>query len=308
MTPTHRLQCIAGNLTLRAAVLRTLRDFFQEQEFLEVETPLRVPAPIPEAAIEPQPSGTWVLLPSPEVCMKPLLAAGFAKIFQICRSFRQGERGHRHLPEATLLEWYATGWQYTDLMDQCEALFRHLADRLIGGGRPLVYQGQTVAFHGPWQRLTVADAFARFGSMDVGNALRSGRFDEIMGLEIEPQLGFGRPTFLMDYPIEKASLARPGRDNPRVAERFELYIAGLELCNGFSELTDALEQRQRFEKEQQLRRSAGLPVYPLPERFLAALADMPPAAGNALGVDRLVMLLADAPAIDDVVAYTPETL
>jgi lysyl-tRNA synthetase class 2 len=306
MTPIDRQRRIAPNLILRAQVLGAIRAFFQRQGFMEVDTPLRVPLPIPEAAIEPEPAGGWVLLPSPEICMKPLLAAGFERIYQICHCFRKGERGRRHLPESTLLEWYAVDWRYTDLMNQCEALIRRLARIRPGGKRFLVYQGHTVALKNPWPRLTVADAFDRFGSMPMAKALACDRFDEIMGLEIEPQLGFDRPTFLLDYPIERASLAKPHPDRPGVAERFELYIAGVELCNGFTELTDPSEQRRRFKRELKERRAADLTVHALPEPFLDALKAMPAAAGNALGVDRLVMLLADAHAIDEVVAFTPE--
>jgi lysyl-tRNA synthetase class 2 len=154
----------------------------------------------------------------------------------------------------------------------------------------------------------VAQAFQRFSSMSMDQALACGRFDEVMGLEIEPQLGRPKPVFLCDYPAAQGALARLRPDNPGLAERFELYIAGLELCNAFSELTDPIEQRRRFEEQNLRRRQSGKPVYPIPEKFLAALADMPAAAGNALGVDRLVMLFADANRIDDVVAFTPEEL
>jgi len=295
------------NLNRRAAILHLIRSFFRDQDFLEVETPLRIPAPLPEAHIEVISSDGWVLQPSPELCMKRLLAAGHEKIFQICKCFRRAERGQRHLPEMTMLEWYAAGQSYIDLMACCEDLVRHIA-RGLGLGGALSYQGVTIDLFAPWQRLTVSDAFPRFAPVSAEEALARGRFDEIMGIEIEPNLGKERPLFLIDYPAEKASLARLKPENPSVAERFELYIAGLELCNGFSELNDAAEQRQRFEAEQEFIRDSGRPVYPLPEKFLEALAHLPPCAGNALGIDRLVMLFCDAAAIDDVVAFTPEEL
>jgi lysyl-tRNA synthetase class 2 len=207
----------------------------------------------------------------------------------------------------TLLEWYAAGQTYADLMACCEELTRHIA-RGTGIGDRLSYQGLAIDLSPPWPRLSVADAFHRFASVPVEEALASGRFDEIMGIEIEPNLGRERPVFLIDYPAEKASLARlkPGR--PNVAERFELYIGGLELCNGFSELNDAAEQRRRFAAEQGLIRAAGRAAYPLPEKFLDALERLPPCAGNALGVDRMVMLFCGAATIDEVVAFTPEEL
>jgi lysyl-tRNA synthetase class 2 len=296
-----------ANLERRAAVVHLIREFFSGHGYLEVETPLRIPAPLPEAHIEVIPADGWVLQPSPELCMKRLLAEGCEKIFQICKCFRKAERGRRHLPEMTMLEWYAAGQTYADLMNGCEELIRRIA-RGLGIGDILNYQGLTVALSPPWPRLSVADAFRRFASVSAEEALAEGRFDEIMGLEIEPSLGRERPIFLIDYPAEKASLARLKPGQPEVAERFELYIGGLELCNGFSELNDAAEQRRRFAAEREMIRKAGGAVYPFPEKFLEALAHLPPCAGNALGVDRLVMLFCDAAAIDEVVAFTPEEL
>ena len=159
-----------------------------------------------------------------------------------------------------------------------------------------------------WMRLPVAEAFLRLGSQSMEKALETGRFDEVMAHEIEPRLGKTRPVFLYDYPAACGALARLKPEDPSVAERFELYIAGLELCNAFSELTDPVEQRSRFKKEMQARRKAGAQVYPLPEKFLGALKQMPTSTGNALGIDRLIMLFADACRIDDVVAFTPEHL
>jgi elongation factor P--(R)-beta-lysine ligase len=306
MLSYHR-EVIRKNLVQRAEILRSIRGFFRAQGFLEVETPLRIPAPLPEAHIEAIPADGWVLQPSPELCMKRLLAAGCERIFQICKCFRKAERGRRHLSEMTLLEWYAAGQTYADLMACCEELIRHIAHGL-GMADTLRYQGLTVDLSAPWPRLAVRDAFRRFASTSTEEALARGRFDEIMGLAIEPKLGRERPVFLVDYPAEKASLARLKPGHPDVAERFELYIGGIELCNGFSELNDPAEQRRRFAAEQAIIRDAGRTVYPLPEIFMEALEHMPACAGNALGVDRLVMLFCDAASIDEVVAFTPEAL
>jgi lysyl-tRNA synthetase class 2 len=207
----------------------------------------------------------------------------------------------------TLLEWYAAGLDYLDLMIQCEQLIGFVAARM-GIGRRLVYQGQTVDLTPPWDRLTVAEAFDQFGGMTAEQALERGCFDEIMGIDIEPQLGIGRPLFLYDYPARCGALARRKPADPSVAERFELYIAGMELCNAFSELTDPLEQRARFDADNRARGVNGKTVYDSAEPFLQALASMPSAAGNALGIDRLVMLFCDAASIDEVVAFTPEEL
>jgi lysyl-tRNA synthetase class 2 len=295
------------NLSRRAEVLHSTRSFFRERGFLEVETPVRLPVPLPEAYIELVASEDGVLQPSPEICMKQLLAEGYEKIFQICKCFRKAERGRRHLPEMTLLEWYAVGEDYTDLMECTEQLILQIAAAL-GTPGTLAYQGQRIDLTAPWDRLTVAEAFARHGGRSMASALALGRFDEILGLKIEPNLGQDRPVFLTDYPAEKASLARLKAGDPSVAERCELYVAGLELCNGFSELNDPAEQRRRFGEEQQSMKAAGKRVYALPEKFLDALERLPPCAGNALGMDRLVMLFCDAGSIDDVVAFTTEDL
>lgn len=301
LSPTIR------HLPLRARVIRSVRGFFEENSYLEVETPGRIPAPAPELHIDAPPAGEWFLQTSPELCMKRLLAAGCERIFQICRCFRAAERGRRHLPELTMLEWYAAGNDYRDLMRECERLVSEVAAAL-GRGERLIYRGREVDLTPPWERLTVAEAFERYTATSAGAALAAGRFDEVMGLEIEPRLGLARPTLLCDYPAPCAALARLRPDDPSVAERFELYIGGLELCNGFSELVDPEEQRRRFMEETERRRRAGKTAYPSPEPFLADLARMPPAAGNALGLDRLVMLFADAACIDEVVAFTPERL
>jgi lysyl-tRNA synthetase class 2 len=296
-----------NNLRRRAEVLHSTRCFFRERGFLEVETSIRLPVPLPEAHIDLIASEGAVLQPSPEICMKQLLAAGYEKIFQICKCFRKAERGRRHLPEMTLLEWYAVRENYNDLMERTEQLILYIA-RSLGTAAILSYQGQRVDLTPPWERLTVAEAFDRHAGLSLAPALAEGRFDEIMGLKIEPNLGKDRPVFLADYPAEKASLARLKPADPSVAERFELYIGGLELCNGFSELNDPAEQRRRFEAEQRFMKAAGKRVYPLPERFLDALEHLPPCAGNALGLDRLVMLFCDAASIDEVVAFMPEEL
>jgi len=283
------------------------RDFFHSMDFFEVETPLRCPSIIPEAHIDPVRSQGAYLQASPELCMKRLLARGADKIFQICKCFRQGERGQRHLPELTLLEWYAAHKTYEDLMDQCQGLLRHIAQGVGTPGR-LVYQGASLDLAGAFERVSVAGAFERFSSVSLNQALDTGRFDEIISFDIEPHLGISRPCFLYDYPISMASLSAAHPGKPDTAQRFELYVAGIELANGFTELTDPELQRKRFETENELRISQGKTKLPVPEKFLSDLALMPPAAGIALGMDRLVMLFCDAPDIEQVVAFPPELL
>ena len=290
-------------LRARADIVNCIRSFFTGRGYLEVETPLRIPAPAPEAHIDAITSEDWFLQTSPEICMKRLLAAGIPKLFQISRCWRRDERGRRHFPEFTMLEWYEAGSDYRGLMQTTQDLVRSVAP--TGG---LAFSGETIDLEGDFERLTVRDSFRRYGRMPMEEAERHDLFDEIMVVDIEPRLGCGRPTFLYDYPANRSALARLKSDDPSVAERFELYIGGIELANGFSELTDADEQRERFVAEEEFRRSQGKRPYPLPERFLADLPSMPPAAGIALGVDRLVMVLLDKGSVDDVVAFTPEEL
>ncbi|MDH3393400.1 MAG: EF-P lysine aminoacylase EpmA [Desulfobulbaceae bacterium] len=297
----------ARTLRQRAALFQAIRTFFTDRGYLEVDTPVRIPAPAPEAYIEPEPAGDWFLQTSPELCMKRLLAAGIPQIFQLCKCFRRHERGGRHLPEFTMLEWYQAKADYSDLMAECEQLLPFVATQL-GYGDEVVTERGLVSLAGPWQRLTVAEAFDRFGSMPLADALAGDCFDEVLVRDIEPQLGVGTPAFLCDYPASLGSLARLKPDNPAVAERFELYVGGVELANGFSELSDAVEQRRRFESEQRLIGALGRTPAPMPESFLAELPAMGGAAGIALGVDRLLMLLLGANSIDQVVPFTPESL
>jgi lysyl-tRNA synthetase class 2 len=303
----YRASQLKRNLQVRARLIQAIRSFFIDREYLEVETPIRIPAPAPEAHINAVSSDDWFLQTSPELCMKQMLAAGYSRIFQICKCFRHKERGRKHLPELTMLEWYRSGHNYKDLMNECEDLICAVARR-INGNEKISYRSLEINVATPWTRMSVAAAFQRYASMEMEKALEKDCFDEVMATEIEPQLGSTTPLFLYDYPVLCGALARLKPRNNLLAERFELYIAGIELCNGFSELTDSTEQKTRFEKEQRLRKSFGHPVYPMPQKFLAALNDMPEAGGNALGIDRLAMLFCDATEIDDVVAFTPEEL
>jgi lysyl-tRNA synthetase class 2 len=294
-------------LVLRSKIFQAVRDYFTSQNFLEVDTPIRIPAPAPEPFIAAHHSGDWYLQTSPELSMKRLLAAGYPKIFQICKCFRKEERGKRHLEEFTMLEWYKAGAAYHDLMNHCENLFQFIKDRL-SFENSLIYKGHHIDISPPWEKLSVTDAFIRYSSLSMQKAIISDQFDEIIAFDIEPNLGLGKPTFLYDYPAKSCPLAAPRPNQPHLAQRFELYMGGLELCNGFTELTDPDEQRRRFAEELTRRENTGQDVYPMPEKFLDDLHRMPEAAGNALGLDRMVMLFAEAESIDEVVAFTPEEL
>ena len=294
-------------LEQRARIIRKIRQFFGERGYLEVETPHRIPAPAPESHVDAVPSGKWFLHTSPELCMKRMLAAGYEKIFQICRCWREGERGSQHIPEFTLLEWYRVRSDYLALMDECEALIQSLAVE-IRLGESVTFREHNVLLASPWERITVEEAFDRYAKISAREALKQGLFDEVMVQDIEPRLGIENPTFIYDYPAERRAMARLKKEDPAVAERFELYLGGLEIANAFSELIDAKEQREVFQSEMETRRLLGKKVYPVPERFLDEMEEMPPSAGIALGVDRLVMVLLNAKTIDEVVAFTPEEL
>lgn len=299
----------------RAKMLRAIRQFFEKKGYLEVETPLRIPDVIPETHIAPIGSEGWFLQSSPEICMKRLMARGYEKLFQICKCFRKGERGDRHLTEMTLLEWYRKDFSYMELMEECREMIQSVAESMER--YPVTpYGGQRIDLSGTWRQITVNESFRQFGEISMKAAEASGRFDEIMAFHIEPHLGNDQPTFLYDYPASMAALARLKADDKNLAERFELYIAGIELANGFSELIDPNEQRERFKRviaaqNRQNRKNSGdanIEPMQIPEKFLEDLGAMPPAAGIAMGIDRLAMLFTDSPTIDRVVTFTPETL
>ena len=284
-------------------MLRGIRTFFHDHSFLEVETPVRLPAPALEEHIDAEPSGDHFLRTSPELHMKRLLAAGYDRIFQLGPCFRRGEQGRLHHPEYTMLEWYRADANYLDILGDTKRLIAFLADEVLGTTR-IMHQGLAIELMPIWEWTTVAEAFTLHAGWDPTAGFDADRFDLDVVEKVEPGLPKHVPVILSDYPAEAAALARRKPDNPRVAERWELFIGGLELANAYSELTDAEEQRRRFEECARRRKTAGRPVYPMDEEFLAALqAGMPPCGGIALGVDRLVMLFADAASLEDVTAF-----
>ncbi len=295
------------NLEIRSVVIQAIRDFFTRNHYLEVDTPILCPSIIPEAHIDPVTTEAQFLQASPELCMKRLLSRGFDKIFQICKCFRKNERGQHHLSELTLLEWYTKDNTCLDLMDQCRELIQFIAAKLNLKNQ-VRYQGNLIQLANPWEKLTVEKAFDMYADRSLAQALKNDSFDEVLSLRIEPHLGVTAPVFLCDYPAELASLAKLKPENTAYAQRFEFYIAGIELANGFTELTDPIEQRHRFEIENHLRISDNRDPLPVPGKFLKDLEIMPEAAGIAMGIDRLVMIFCDAVSIDEVVAFTPETL
>jgi len=325
-------------LMARNAIAAALRGWFAERDFVEVGTAALQVSPGNEAHLAAfateavGPDGTkrpFYLHTSPEFACKKLLAAGERRLFSFGPVWRNRERGPLHHPEFTMLEWYRAGEAYETLMDDCAALLA-LAAGQTGTGR-FAFRGRAANPFAAPERVTVAEAFDRHAGIDLlasvaadgstdGEALRAALvragirtapddnwadlFSRVMVERVEPKLGQGRATVLCEYPVSEAALARPCARDPRVAERFELYCCGVELANGFGELTDAAEQRRRFVLEMDEKERVYGERYPLDEDFLAALAVMPEASGIALGFDRLVMLATGAARIDDVI-WTP---
>ncbi|MGH2340071.1 EF-P lysine aminoacylase EpmA [Segnochrobactraceae bacterium EtOH-i3] len=321
-------------LLARTAIRKAIAGWLEADGFTEVETPILQVSPGNELHLHAfatrltRPDGTMVPLylhTSPEFTAKKLLAAGEEKIFTFARVFRNGERTALHHPEFTMLEWYRAGDAYLTLMDDCAALLVAAA-RAAGVTRFVRGQKSCDPFAAP-ERLSVADAFRRFAGIDLQASLTDPHapdrdalaapataagitvseddgwadiFAKVLTARVEPNLGLGHPVILGDYPVSEAALARPKPGNPAVAERFELYVCGVELANAFGELTDATEQRRRFEADMDEKERCYGERYPIDADFLAALARMPPAAGIALGFDRLVMLATGAPRIEDV--------
>jgi lysyl-tRNA synthetase class 2 len=299
-------------LQLRSAFFQAVRAFFLQEGYLEVDTPIRLPVLIPELEIAPFASEDRFLQTSPELCMKRLLAHGVRQLFQICHCFRKEETGQFHATEFTLLEWYHAGWDYLDLMLECERLVQKLAAdgahfAGVQAGDALKRNNTSIALASPWQRISVEDAFQTYAGMSAYQALECKRFDEILVFEVEPNLGWQAPVFLYDYPLELGSLATPKKEDPQLVERFELYICGIEVANGFSELVDSAEQRHRFTAEVEKMKERGR-LAMLPEKFLADLERMEKTAGIALGLDRLLMLFMDAPALADVMPLSQDDL
>jgi lysyl-tRNA synthetase class 2 len=297
-----------------------VREFFACRGVLEVETPVLSAAGVSDPQIESLSTrlagvaAPFYLSTSPEFPMKRLLASGIGDIYQLCKVFRDGERGRRHNPEFTMLEWYRLGFDDAALMTEVETLVREvlMPERALE----------------PAERLSYADSIRRHAGVDPDHCTdaeldraaeahgvacdaqldRDGKLDLLMGFVVGPKIGAGRPCFICDYPASQASLARlkPVKSGlPPVAARFELYLDGIELCNGFHELRNAGEQRTRFQQDLATRRARGQPQPPMDERLLAALAaGMPDCAGVALGFDRLVAIALNAASLSESMAFS----
>ena len=284
-------------LKRRAKILAGMRTFFDSRGFIEVETPVRIAAPAPEVNIdcpEVPPSRihggeTSYLRASPELQMKKLLAAGMDCIYQIGPCFRDGEKGRRHNPEFTMIEWYRKNATYLDILEDTKCLYSFLSETC--GDRPFVENGKLDGDNLVFKEITVREAYLSWAGWDPWTDWDQDRFDFDMATKIESALKSLGLVFLMDYPPQAASLAKIRGD---VAERWEFYSDGIELANCFTELCDPVEQRRRFLDSKEERRQLGEADYPIDEEFIAVLGNMKSAAGVALGIDRLVMKLLSA--------------
>lgn len=301
-------------LRQRAAILQRIRHFFAERQVLEVETPALSHAASSELHLQSMRTNgpdmpTTYLHTSPELAMKRLLAAGSGDIYQICKVFRAGEQGKRHNPEFTLLEWYRVGYDMPALMRELAALLGELLSvRLQAEPLTLTYQqafldfAQVDPFSADAEQLRAA--FQANIQQDVSGANESDWLDLILSMVVQPRLPRDRLVFITHFPATQASLAKLDPDDPRLACRFEVFVDGLELANGFEELADGVEQQRRIEAEQASRRAANLPCLPVDQHFLAALkAGLPPCSGVAVGVDRIVMLVCELEQIAGVLSF-----
>ncbi len=313
-------------LQQRATALAALRGFFAERDFLEVETPLLVPSPGLEIHLDAVEAGGGYLITSPEYQMKRLLAAGFERIFQVCKCFRANERGPHHAGEFTMVEWYRGHAELDAIVRDTEELVAAVIAAV--GGLPIArVAGRSIDVSPPWPRMTVRHAMQQWAGVEVvgdepagalvakvraagidvaGDAAWDDAFFAGFLARVEPAIAaFDRPLILEDWPAPLAALARRKPGDPLTALRFEAYVGGLELANAFGELTDPVEQRARFQDDQRIRGERGRAVYPIDDKLIAALAEgLPPSAGIALGFDRLVMLATGADSIDQVLTFT----
>lgn len=320
----------------RAVLLRAVRQFFHTRGFLEVDTPAIATSPGLELHLDAvqvrlregmggAPVKRW-LVTSPEYHCKRLLSAGFTRIFSLGKAFRSGERGGHHNPEFTMLEWYRADADYRDIVRDVRALVRFVAEAVQRACPPDPAPGvHPLEPRAPWQTLTVRAAVRKYAGFDIGHGdddalVRQRALETKLDVRptdtaadvvmralverVEPLLLSAPGTILTEWPLAMASLARVSPERPHVAERFEVYLLGVEIANGFSELTDAVEQRARLVSDQRARWRTRKPVYPLDERFLAALAEgLPPSAGVALGIDRLLLVVTGRANLDEVLAF-----
>jgi lysyl-tRNA synthetase class 2 len=305
-------QGVGQRLLARVAAVRTVREYFDGHGFVEIETPIRVPCPGLDSHVDAIAADGGYLITSPEHHMKRLLVGGTPRLYQLARTSRAGELGPKHEPEFTMLEWYRAFSDVSAVMADTENLVIRVAQAV--NRRAEVRLGDDLyTLATPFARLTVREAFHEFAAVsDVADLAETDedRYFQLFVDTVEPGLARSpHPLFLTEFPLSQGALARPTPHDPSVVERFELFIGGVELCNGYGELTDPVEQRRRFELVRARRRSAGAPVYPVDARFMAALEEgLPPTGGNALGFDRLLSLVLGVESVADVMPFPSSRL
>jgi len=278
-------------------IIALLKSFFVAKGFCEVKTPSVIRFPFPEPHINAVSADNGFYRTSPELHMKILLSEGHKKIFEIGPCRRKDEIGRLHREEFTMLEWYETGADYNDLIEFTKEMLLYVNREAVGSSK-IVFNGHIIDIELPWEIISIREAFANFANMTPEDALRDGKFEEVLTAQIEPQLPENRPVILKDYPAELAALAKLNEYDKSLAERWELYIGGIEISNTYTELTDPGEHDRRFAKFANQRKEAGSPEYPVDPLFLKALKKgIPKSAGCALGVDRLIMILTNADSI-----------
>lgn len=292
-----------GFLELRDRLLWAVREWFHSNGYLEVTTATLIDAPAPEPHIDCPRCGDGFLRASPELQMKKLMGCGADRIFQIGPCFRDGERGRLHNPEFTMLEWYRRGADASGILAETKGLIRHAVASAVGS-TVVEYRGARCDVGGRWIEIGVADAYRQWAGWNPLENFDQDRFDEDMALKIEPSLPRDVPVALCGYPREAASLSKLNERDPRIAERWELYMCGVEIANAFGELTDGGEQRRRFDEARRERSALGEADYPLDEEFLSMLesGSFPECGGIAVGIDRLAMLACGAREIGEVMA------
>jgi lysyl-tRNA synthetase class 2 len=287
-------------LRARDRLLRTVRAFFHARDYLEVETPIRIRTPALEDHIDAEPAGDCFLRTSPELHMKRLVASGAPRIFQVAPCFRRGEKGTLHHPEYSMLEWYRTETDYLGILDET----RDLIQTLAAAWDTKTFAGSNI--FSPWKIIPVRQAFLQHAHWDPFVDFDADRFDLDLVEKVEPALPRDVPVVLIDYPAPLGALARLKHSDSFTAERWELYINGIELANAYSELTDPAEQAQRFRHCAAGRRQRGQPVYDIDREFLNSLSGLPPTGGIALGLDRLLMLLTHGNSLADVLPFATD--
>jgi lysyl-tRNA synthetase class 2 len=280
-------------LNTRAKIISAIRSFFESENFVEVETPLRTNAPLPEQNIDAIKCGDFYLATSPEPYMKRLVAGGMDKIFQITKCFRSGEKGKKHNVEFTMLEWYRKDADYFNLIDDVKRLLNYVCDKI-----------KADRIFSDWEIVSLDDIWENFTGRKLDDIPDAFYFDKTMVEKIEPGLNENHPVVITDFPAVFSPMCKPKDDNPHRAERLEIYFKNIELGNGCTEQINKERQIKRLRDEQQARKQMGKDVYPWSAEFVDSLDSMPPTAGMAIGIDRLIMILCDKESIEDVLTFT----